>query len=200
MELTRNLVRDQRYQNSENKIYRAIEEVITERSSDKITVSGICRLAKIRRSTFYRHFSGIEEAIAAHLEHTIDELQRALSRIMERASFEMLFYLIFTHFARHHKLYAQLLDNWDFSYFHQIALTLKQVVIGRWLEIQPKLTQNAQEQLFDVFTFRLIQELKAWQSIDEMVEDKIPTHARRLTNQIERLPRRQFDVSLSAIF
>ena len=200
MQATRTLVHDRRYQNSEKKIYQAIEEFLAESPSTKMTVSNICRLAKIKRSTFYRHFDNIEDAARACLLSIVNEFRETSARILDNASFELLFYLIFMHFSKHHRLYVRLLGNWDFSYFHQIALVLEQVITKHWLKIQPKLTKRAQEQLFDIFTFRLIQELKIWYSIDGMNEDKIIVHTRRLTNLIERLPRRQFDASFSVVF
>lgn len=55
--------------NAQRKIFSAYLQLIEEKSIDKITVSEICEIANINRSTFYRHYYDIydlEEKIETH--------------------------------------------------------------------------------------------------------------------------------------
>ncbi len=193
-------IHDQRYRDSEQKIQQAIEKLQSEKPLSEITVEKICLLARVTRGTFYRHYANMGEAMEAHSRAIIDEFSSLLTRLPKNASFEALFYLIFVHFRTHNKLYSHLLLNWNFFYFYRIAKFLQPVISQRWLEIQPKLAVQTRKQLFEIFTFELVQELKIWCFDEKLAEEKIVFYVRRLTNLVERLPRRQFDASLPAIF
>lgn len=54
-----NVENNQRFQDTEEKIFCAYRKLAGSREPDKVTVAGICREAKIHRTTFYGHFTDV---------------------------------------------------------------------------------------------------------------------------------------------
>jgi len=58
-----NIKNNQRYKNSSEKIETAFLSLILSKNYDDITISDICKEAKINRSTFYAHYDDINDLV-----------------------------------------------------------------------------------------------------------------------------------------
>lgn len=69
---------DRRERKSKTALKNALIELMVKKDADKITVSEICLLADVNRSTFYTHFSSVEQLLCDIHEDLFADMDRVL--------------------------------------------------------------------------------------------------------------------------
>lgn len=96
---------DQRVVRTRGRLQHAFVSLIRTRGYDAISISDICRSAKVGRSTFYAHFSDKDDLKKSGLEH----LRRMLIETQKRSAGRLGFSLaLFEHAYDHIDLYRAL--------------------------------------------------------------------------------------------
>lgn len=107
---------DKRIKRTKGFVYEALMELMNEKAISEITVKGLCERADINRSTFYLHFSGIEEIVDSferQLADSFDEIFEAhkISEGELKTSFYEFFYDLTCYIKKEHKLMRALFGN-----------------------------------------------------------------------------------------
>ncbi|MCD8159994.1 MAG: TetR/AcrR family transcriptional regulator [Clostridiales bacterium] len=72
---------EQRILETKQRIYDAFLQLMQEKAIHQITVSELCRLAGINRSTFYHHFGSQYDVLAELTEDFLNELEERLRNV-----------------------------------------------------------------------------------------------------------------------
>ncbi len=85
---------DKRSKESSQWIYEALEALITEFPYEKITITDICKRAKIGRVTFYRHYDTIDDILRKKCDDKFKELLVCLKEYSDTRKMEAVTFLV----------------------------------------------------------------------------------------------------------
>lgn len=115
VEIERSLKSDPRAEKTRRAIFSAVESLTTARTAP-ITVSDIVRTAAISRSSFYAHFSGLDDLAREYLHVQLAEARASVIDLIrtEAASRHDAahdgYRRLVTHMVKHYPVYASVLD------------------------------------------------------------------------------------------
>jgi len=139
---------DTRSIKSKESIFNALLMSSLEQGSERITITYILKKAEISRSTFYRHFSSLDDVIKFKLEETVEQLFEFFKRNGQpnKSDKYMLLYPTLVFFRNRIDL-LKLLINIDETDM------LKQVLYSKFRQVNVNLSINKKQ--VDVDDFRL---------------------------------------------
>lgn len=85
---------DKRSRESSQWIYEALEQLITEFPYEKITITDICKKAKIGRVTFYRHYDTIDDILRKKCDDKFRDLLVYLKEYSNTQTMEVKTFLV----------------------------------------------------------------------------------------------------------
>lgn len=148
---------DKRVKNSIANIKRAMIKCLKSVSLDKITVSQICKEAKINRSTFYAHFTDpislykqIEEDLTSFVLRDVDSLNK------KRTTYEELIHSAVNYYGKHSD-YIMVLLNTNSESFKNVCM--EYVDRTRVINIED---ENLKRYYEDFFVSGLFSVVKRW--------------------------------------
>ena len=129
---------DLRVQKTRESIRRAYLELLRARPAKEITVTQICRLARINRGTFYLHYQDTQDL----LDSLINDLMAELSNILHKYSPQQLnenpfpiIYEAFSHFARHAEILPLLQKNSNSGFMEKMKSMISEMALTEWLPL-----------------------------------------------------------------
>lgn len=112
---------NQRFRDTESKVLSAYGRLAGQKALDKITVTDICREAKIHRTTFYGHFLDVldlrEKASRQQFQHLLEAFYQSAQS--DRPDYRQLFLQELLFCYRHRKVIRKSFQSagWDSSSF-----------------------------------------------------------------------------------
>ena len=124
---------NQAYQNTHRKIKDCVLQSIQKKELSLITVSGLCAMAQINRSTFYAHFDDIYDVVSQikdDLEKELLEMYREAEIQGTSASIVREYLLILlSHISMHRRFYQVLLHDLNNPVMQNLLRLLKEQII-----------------------------------------------------------------------
>lgn len=110
---------DSRVRYTKNMIARSLLQLLRQKPFDKITVSDICRLAEINRSTFYRYYRDVYDLMEQLIRTTLEDILLELERMDEHLENKIRY--IFATLYRYKDIWILLRDQ---QVFQKISLNI----------------------------------------------------------------------------
>lgn len=94
-------------------LFDALLLLLKNNNFDNITVSQLCKAARINRTTFYAHFKNIDELFQEHFEKILNELRLSYVDINKKLQVPELDSMVplFEHILKYRKIYDVLLSE-----------------------------------------------------------------------------------------
>lgn len=129
---------DLRVQKTQESIRRAYLELLRTHPAKEITVTQICRLARINRGTFYLHYQDTQDL----LDCLVNDLMKELSEILHKYSPRQLnenpfpiIYEAFSHFAQHADILPLLQKNGNAEFMDKMKSMISEMALTEWLPL-----------------------------------------------------------------
>lgn len=154
---------EKKYSNTDKKIHRAFLRLLARREFSEISVTAVCKMAGVNRSTFYSHYANTHELAeriqSSIIEIFIDEMlkkgvltpkdlhgrQRAITAEEQKATITE-----FLEFIKKHKvIYSVVIKNRQYFSFEQNKRQFKDEVFFPCFESHNLTDETAKEYLFE---------------------------------------------------
>lgn len=128
------MVQDLRVIKTKKNLKTALNQLLDEKSLDKINVSELCRTAGITRKTFYLHYENIAVYFEKIIEDLLDEIESAMKkttdyRLMKNERLNPKMIYIFEHIYDNKEIYHIIFsENSSFTYYAMFYERIKKLV------------------------------------------------------------------------
>lgn len=125
---------------SKEALFDTLLNLLKSNNFDSITVSQLCKEARVNRSTFYAHYTNIDELFNAHFKHILADLEQRYilinQKLLSPATDSMV--PLYEHIFAHRKVYDVLLsEHAPMTYalqFQQAIMDYPSEIITRHLD------------------------------------------------------------------
>lgn len=100
-----NTKRNRHYAETHERIVDAVLEALETEDIRKVTVTRICSMLRINRSTFYEHFNDVYDVLEQTERELTDAITERIVSHPETLTYDDIFRLVFEHVQRHRLFY-----------------------------------------------------------------------------------------------
>ncbi|CAK1224666.1 TetR/AcrR family transcriptional regulator [Fructobacillus evanidus] len=119
-------------------LWQALDQLMSEKEFDKISISSVCLEAGIARRTFYRHFSTIDELLKERIEQLIQDFYQLPKQTI--VHFDDLIVAIYSYFKPHKAFLSRLNQRGKSHLLQQVILENRNLsIFGNGQEQRSKL-------------------------------------------------------------
>ncbi|WP_294497797.1 TetR/AcrR family transcriptional regulator [uncultured Gemmiger sp.] len=175
---------DLRVLKTQESIRRAYLELLQTHQAKEITVTQICRRARINRGTFYLHYQDTQALLDAIVGDLVDELAVVIHKYPPRELKDNPFpviYEAFSTFARHADFLPFLQENGSPEFLDRLKALLNEMLLTEWLPMHSEQKQEDYPYINAFIVSGTIEVFKVW------VQGGMQKSARDLATLIERL-------------
>ena len=165
-------------------IRRAYLELLRDHPAKEITVTQICRLARINRGTFYLHYPDTQALLDSIVGELVEELSVVIrkypSRELKANPFPVI-YEAFSAFARHADFLPFLQENGSPEFMDRLKEVLYEMLLTEWLPMHSDQKPEDYPYINAFIVSGTIEVFKVW------VQGGMKKSARDMASLIERL-------------
>lgn len=175
---------DLRVLKTRESIRRAYLALLQTRSAKEITVTQICRLARINRGTFYLHYQDTQSLLDSIVQDLVEELAAVIRKYPPQELKDRPFPVIydaFSTFARHAEFLPFLQENGSPEFLDRLKALLNEMLLTEWLPMHSEQKREDYPYINAFIVSGTIEVFKVW------VQGGMKKSARDLAALIEQL-------------
>lgn len=175
---------DLRVLKTQESIRRAYLELLRTHTAKEITVTQICRLARINRGTFYLHYPHARALLDAILTDLVEELVAVIRKYPPqrlKANPFPVIYDAFSTIAKHADVLPSLLENGSPEFLDRLKAVLNEMLLTEWLPMHSEQKPEDYPYINAFIVSGTIEVLRVW------LQNGMTKSARDLAALIERL-------------
>lgn len=169
-------VDDPRYKNTQNRFNRVIENFVRRGQMMKLRASIVCTRAKVNPSTFYNHYSNMDEAVDYMNSRMMDELKSLKIELGDKPDLEIVFLKVLFFIYKNRDYYEISTHCKNVLPLAQIADIFRPEICQSWRHYK----KEEINRIFQIYKGEFAGLIIYWGQSDHFKKIKIPCYARKL--------------------